>query len=81
MLSYSATREAICIYQFIINKHASFQLRWKENLLNHQKVSNYYEHGCLQNFVLLFMPLLTILIVNNSYFFGWNLLYLSKNTS
>ena len=39
----------------------------KENLLNYQKVSKYYEHGCLQNFILLFMSLLTTLIVKNSH--------------
>ena len=26
--------------------HASFHLRWKENLVKHQKVSNYYENDC-----------------------------------
>ena len=42
-------------------------LWWKENFLNHQKVSKYYEHGCLQNFLLPFMSLLTGLIVKNSH--------------
>ena len=42
-------------------------LWWKENLLNHQKVSKYYEHGCLHNFLLAFMSLLTGLIVKNSH--------------
>ena len=51
---------------FITNNHASFQLWWKENLLIYQNVSKYYEHGCLQNFLLLFIPLLTALIVKNS---------------
>ena len=32
--------------QFITNNHALFHLWWKENLLNHQKVSKYYVHGC-----------------------------------
>ena len=31
-------------YQFITDNHASFHLWWTENLLNHQKVSKYYEH-------------------------------------
>ena len=31
---------------FITDKHASFHLWWKENLLNYQKVSKYYEHDC-----------------------------------
>ena len=29
---------------FITNNHASFLLWWKENSLNYQKVSKYYEH-------------------------------------
>ena len=52
--------------QFITNNHASFHLCWTENLLNHEKVSKYYEYDCLQNFILLFIPLLTTLIVKNS---------------
>ena len=55
------------IYQFIINKHALFHLWWKEHLLNPQKVSNYYEHDCLQNFILLFMSLLTVLSLKSSH--------------
>ena len=55
------------IYEFITNNHASFHLVWKENFLNHQKVSKYYEHDCLQNFILLSMSLLTALIVKNSH--------------
>ena len=39
---------------------------WKENLLNHKKVSKYYEYDCLQNFILLFMSSLTSFIVKNS---------------
>ena len=34
------------MYQFVTNNHVSFHLRWKENLLNHQTVSNYYEYDC-----------------------------------
>ena len=34
------------IYQFITNNQSSFQLRWKENLVKHQKVSEYYENDC-----------------------------------
>ena len=52
---------------FIADNHASFHLWWKENLLNHQKVSKYYEHDCLESFLLLFMFLLTALIANNSH--------------
>ena len=40
------SRDADYIYQFITNNHASFHLLWKKNLLKHQKVSTYYEHGC-----------------------------------
>ena len=45
-LSHSATREGTRVYQFITNNHASFHLWWTERLLNHQKVSKYYEHDC-----------------------------------
>ena len=51
---------------FMTNNHASFQLRWKENLLTYQNVSKYYEHRCLQNFLSLFISLLTALIVKKS---------------
>ena len=61
-----ATREETLIYQFININHSSFHLWGKENLLNHQKISKYYEHDYLQNFLLLFMSLLTALIVENS---------------
>ena len=46
LLSRSATRVTARIYQYVTNNHASFHLWWKENLLNHQKVSKYYEHDC-----------------------------------
>ena len=56
-----------------------FHLWWKENLLNHQKVSEYYEHDCLQNFHLLFISLLPALIVKNSPFlFGIYFIFLKK---
>ena len=48
VLSRLATREATRVYQFITNNHASFHFWWKENLLNHQKVSKYYEHDLRQ---------------------------------
>ena len=51
----------------ITNNHASFHLYWKQNLLIYQIVWNYYEHSCLQNFLLLFMSLLTVLIVKSSH--------------
>ena len=52
---------------FISNNRASFHLWWKENLVKHQKVSKYYENDCLQNFLLLFMSLLTAKFVKNSH--------------
>ena len=51
----------------VTNNHTSFHLWWKENLVKQSKFSKYYGHGCLQNFLLLFMPLLTAPIVKNSH--------------
>ena len=51
---------------FITNNNALIQLWWKENSVKYQKVSKYYVHDCLQDFLLLFMFLLTALIVKNS---------------
>ena len=48
---------------FITNNHASFHLWLKESLVKHQKVSKYYENDYLQNFLLLFISLLTAPIV------------------
>ena len=50
---------------FVAKNRASFNL-WEENLVKHQKVSK-YENDCLQNFILLFMTLLTAPIVTNSH--------------
>ena len=67
---------------FITNNHASIHLSLeKKKMLNYQKVSKYYEHDCLQNFLLLFTTLLTALIVKNRLYFGWNLLHVSKKAS
>ena len=66
-LSRSATREETGIYQFVTKSHASFHLWWKKNLLNYQKVSNYYQHYCVQNFLFLFMSFFTALLVKNSH--------------
>ena len=76
--SRSATHGATYIYQFITNNHASFHLCWKENLLNHQ-VSKYSEHYCLQNFLLLFMSLLTTVIVKNNHILTGIYLIFLKN--
>ena len=51
---------------FITNNHASFHLWQKENLVKYQKVSKCYVRDCLQNFILLFIFLLTALVVKNS---------------
>ena len=53
-------------YQLFANNYSSFVLRWKVNLLNYQKVSKYYEHDCLEIFLLVFISLLTGLIVESS---------------
>ena len=52
---------------FISKNHASFHLRRKQNLVKHQKLSKYYENYCLQKFILLFMSLLAVPIVENSH--------------
>ena len=43
----------------ISKNRASFHLWRKENLLKHHKVSKYYKSGCLEKFILIFLPLLT----------------------
>ena len=45
VLSCLACCDATCIYQFIINNQVSFHLWSKENLVKHQKVSKYFDHG------------------------------------
>ena len=65
-----ATGDGSQIYQFITNNNSSFYLRWKKRLTNHQNVSKYYEHDCLQKSafkILLFMSLLTCLFFENSH--------------
>ena len=42
-----------------------------ENLVKHQKVSKYYGHDCLQNFLLLFMFLLAVPNVKVKTGNGW----------
>ena len=39
----------------------------EKKLIKHPKVSKFYEPGCLQNFILLFMFLLTVKLVKNSH--------------
>ena len=52
---------------FVANNHPWFHLWWKENFFIYENVSKYYEHACLKNFILFFMPLLTDLIVKSSH--------------
>ena len=49
----------------ITNNYTSFDLWWKQNLVKQAKVSKYYDHGCLQNFLLRFMSLSTAPVVKN----------------
>ena len=58
VLGRQATRKVTRVYQFISNNQGSFHLWCKENLVKHQKFSNYYDHVCLQNFLLHFKSLL-----------------------
>ena len=56
------------VYTMLIsNNRTSFHLWWKENLVKHWKVSKYYETDCLQNFLSLFMFLLTAKSVKKSH--------------
>ena len=70
LLNRSTTREVTCIFQFITNNHTSFHLWSKQNLLNHQIVSKYYENDCLESFLLLSVSLLTALIVKKNHILG-----------
>ena len=46
----------------------TLRFTWSEkNLLKFQQVSKYFEPNCLQNFLLLFISLLTVLIVKNGH--------------
>ena len=78
VLSRLVICKTIQMYEFITSNYSSFHLWWKKNLLNYQKVSKYYEHDCLQNFILLFMSLLTALIVKNSHILAWSWLFQKK---
>ena len=53
----------------------------REICLTIKKVSKYYEHDCLQNFLLLFMSLLRALIVKNSHILaGIYFIFLKKRS-
>ena len=64
---------------YISNNRSSFHLWWKEKLVIHQKVSNYYETDCLQNFLLLFMFLLRIKCLKNTHIYVRNVFFFLKN--
>ena len=51
---------------FISNNLPSLHFLWMENFAKHRNASKYYEIDCLQNFLLLFMFLLTTKFVKNS---------------
>ena len=53
-----------------VYKHALFHLWWKQNLIEHQKVSEYYENDCLQNFLLLFIFLVIAKFVKKSHIYA-----------
>ena len=55
---------------FVSNNRALLRLWGKESLVKHQKVSKCYENDCLQNFLLLFMFLLTAKFAENSHIFA-----------
>ena len=50
---------------FISNNRATFHLWVRDNLVIHQKFSNYYENDCLQILLLVFMSLSTAPVVKN----------------
>ena len=64
------TGEASMKYLFITDNQPSLHLWWKKILLNHKKISQYYDYDCLQKFLLLFtlMFLLIASIIKNSHF-------------
>ena len=68
---------------FITNNHVSFHLSWKESFdyqKVYQKVSKYYDHGCLQNFLLLSMSLLNAPIARKSHILvGIYFVFLKEN--
>ena len=53
---------AASIFQFTTNNHAFFHLLWKENLLNHQKISKFYEHDCRSIHVVFIFTFIFIMI-------------------
>ena len=72
-------------FSFIVRRLKSFTKYLRQtlvlfNLLNHQKVSKYYEYDCLNNFLLLFMSLLSSFAVKSSHILtGIYFIFLKKN--
>ena len=52
---------------FITNNRASFHLWRKEIFVKHQQMTKYYVNDCLQNFLSLFMSLLTAQVVEKNH--------------
>ena len=50
---------------FISNNRVSFHLRWKENLVKHQKFSKYYENDCSTSFCFYKLQLYRTLLATN----------------
>ena len=78
LYSKNVTCEVICTYQSATNNQASFQLPWKDILLNHQKKQ--ITSMIFWKIFSCFYGLLTALIVRNSInkYFCLNILYLSQ---
>ena len=53
---------------FFIDNHYLFHFLGKENLVKHQKVSQYYGQDCLKNITLFFMSLLRAAIFKTNQF-------------
>ena len=60
------------------NNRPSFHLWRRENLVKHKKVSKYYEKDSLQNFLSLFMSLLTAKFVRNGHTYARIYFFFSK---
>lgn len=59
---------------FTNNNHASFHMRWKENLLIYQEVSKYYGYGCSVFKVAIKSEKKLIEIFSNDHIYNKNLL-------
>ena len=50
---------------FMSNNRPLLDLWLKGNLVKHRKVAKYYKTDCLQNFIFVFMLLLTVKFIEN----------------